>query len=207
MRFFRYVGKQKAIEEVCDMIAPRDTPTIVGFGNWSNQGNGISRPCSGPVKEIRKKLSQRGNVLFKNIDERNTSCTCHGCFERLVNMKANSVRWRRGQIGQLGVSVKEKVMVKNVKVHKILHCCNSVGSAPSVRCGTTWNRDVNASKNILLLLMTWVAGQERPAAFCVPSKNKITTSREATEMLRPVDPPLGSIGHTRLLSSEHQLKC
>ena len=34
MRFFRYVGKQKAIEEVCDMIAPRDTPTIVGFGKW-----------------------------------------------------------------------------------------------------------------------------------------------------------------------------
>jgi hypothetical protein len=57
----------------------------------------------------------------------------------------------------------------------------------------------------VLLLMTWVAGQERPAAFCVPSK-KITTSREATEMLRPVDPPLCSIGHTRLLSSVHQLK-
>lgn len=49
--------------------------------------------------------------------------------------------------------------------------------------------------------MTWVAGKERPAAFCVPSQNTITTSREATEMLRPVDPPLGSIGHTRLLSS------
>ena len=158
MRFFRYVGKQKAIDAVCDVIAPRDRITVVGFGNWSNQGDGISRKCSGPMKEIRKRLSGRTNVLFKNVDERNTSCTCHGCFQKLENMEAASVKWRKAPDGSQPEDVsgasnaRVKVVVKNVKVHKVLHCCNSVGSAPSVRCGATWNRDVNAAKNILLLL-------------------------------------------------------
>ena len=37
----------------------------------------------------------------------------------------------------------EKVVVSSNMVHKVLHCHNSV-------CGATWNRDVNAAKNILL---------------------------------------------------------
>lgn len=90
-----------------------------------------------------------------------------------------------------------------------MHYCNSFGSAPLVRCGKTRNRYVNASNNILILLMTRVTGQERLTAFCVPDCKKTQLpDREATEMLRPVDPPpVGSIGHTRLLSYVHQLKC
>jgi hypothetical protein len=215
MRFFRYVGKQKTIEKVCDLIAPKAKKTVVGFGNWSNQGYGISRSCSGPVKEIRKCLSRRQNVLFKNVDERNTSCTCHGCFQKLVNMKADSVVWRRVQNEPSALIdgapttttttfEKQKTVVKNVKVHKVLHCRNSVKSASSnVRCGATWNRDVNAAKNLLLLLTTWMDGKERPAAFCVPSSSptpKTTVSGEANVGAQPTDPH-GSVSSLQLLSS------
>jgi hypothetical protein len=169
MRFYRFVGKQKAIDAVCNVIAPKDKLTVVGFGNWANQGSGISRKCSGPISEIRKRLSRRTNVLFKNVDERNTSCTCNGCFQKLINMKADSVKWRTAVDDGCEMVVAKKVVLKNVKVHKVLHCCsNSVESAFSGRCGTTWNRDVNAAKNLLLLLTTWIEGKERPAAFCVP---------------------------------------
>ena len=195
MRFFRYVGKQKTIEKVCDVIAPRAQTTVVGFGNWSNQGYGISRSCSGPIKEIRRCLSRRKNVLFKNVDERNTSCKCHGCFQRLVNMKADSVVWRgvckESPIDGSITVEKQKMVVKNVKVHKVLHCRDSVKSASSnVRCGATWNRDVNAAKNLLLLLTTWMDGRERPEAFCVPSPPpKTTVSIEASVSAKPTDPP------------------
>jgi hypothetical protein len=154
MRFTRYIGKQKTIEQVCDMIAPRDRAVVVGFGNWANSGEGISRTCSGPIREIRCRLSRRPNVLFKNIDEHKTSCTCHGCFRALVNMKADRMKWSRRESDGRWVTTK----VERTKVHKVLHCRNSV-------CGTTWNRDVNASKNILLLLDTWMDGRERPAPF------------------------------------------
>jgi transposase len=53
-----------------------------------------------------------------------------------------------------------------LRIHKVLHCKRSVRDGPQDRCRATWNRDVNASKNILMLLMLEVLGMERPAAFC-----------------------------------------
>ena len=172
MRFLRYQGKQRAIEKVCDLIAPPGRTVIVGFGNWSNNGSGIRRSCSGPIREIRQRLSRRHNVHFKNIDEKYTSCTCHGCFARLANMRADTVRVRVNKDGE--VIRKE---VHNNKVHKVLHCRTSVGSEPVLaRCGATWNRDVNASKNILMLLECWIAGFERPKPFMKRPATVITNT-------------------------------
>ena len=193
MRFFRFSGKQKTIDRVCDMIAPKDRIVIVGFGDWSNNGAGISRPCSGPIREIRQCLARRPNVLFKNIDEHRTSCTCHGCFARLANMKANSVKFNRVD----GIKIRKEV--KNTKVHKVLHCCNSVGVEPvTVRCGATWNRDVNASKNILMLLEFWIKGYERPPMFTRASKN--TVSARGKSFTAPASTQVVGVGQTGLLS-------
>eukprot|EP00798_Chlamydomonas_sp_ICE-L_P003340 gene3340-biopygen21104 len=198
MRFLRFMGKQKTIEEVCNTIAPRNEVTVVGFGNWSNQGYGIRLSCSGPIKEIRQRLSRRENVLFKNVDEYKTSCTCHGCFNRLVNMKATSTLWRWRKVTENGVEVNRRVkeVVNNNKVHKVLHCCNSVPSVTS-RCGATWNRDVNASKNLLLLLVVWMDEKERPANFCRSLRN--TVSEEAAESFNHVHPGVDS-HETQMLS-------
>ena len=196
MRFMRYVRKQKAIETVCDVVAPRDKFVVVGFGNWNNNGQGIKRHCSGPVAEIRRALKRRRNVLYTNIDERNTSCKCHGCHERLVNMKADSVVCRKSQDGG-----RDKMVRLDTRVHKVLHCRNSVGSAPiEGRCGTTWNRDVNAAKNMLLLLAKWIRGEQRPAAFSWAPKPKRNTdlSRQPRRCTMPC--PSDKAGQAKLLS-------
>lgn len=160
MRFSRFMGKQKAIETVCDEIAPTDRMAVVGFGDWSNNGSGISRRCSGPIKEIKHRLSHRPNVLFKSIDEYRSSCICNSCHSRLTNMRAaESVVRKRSRVGE---HEGERLVVRNNKVHKVLHCCDSVKSAPeNGRCGATWNRDVNASKNILMFLRLWIADERR----------------------------------------------
>jgi hypothetical protein len=81
-------------------------------------------------------------------------------------MKADSVRLSRTKEGE---TIRKEV--KNNKVHKVLHCRNSVGVEPVLaRCGATWNRDVNASKNILFLLELWIMGDERPPMFSRTSK-------------------------------------
>ena len=171
MRFFRYVGKQKAVESVCDLVAPRHKLAIVGFGDWSNLGHGIRRTCSGPVKEIKRRLSRRPNVLFRSVDEFRSSCVCSCCHGRLTNMRAHSMVRRRvwpeaedeGEGRQPSLQL---VAVPHNKVHKVLHCRNSVESAVVQRCcGATWNRDVNASKNILSFLRAWIDGEPRPSAF------------------------------------------
>ena len=180
MRFLRYQGKQRAIEKVCDLIAPPERTVVVGFGNWSNSGSGISRSCSGPIREIRQRLSRRPNVCFKNIDENYTSCTCHGCFARLTNMRADTVRVKVNKKGEV---VRKEVA--NNKVHKVLHCRTSVGSEPVLaRCGATWNRDVNASRNILMLLETWIMGFERPKPF-MKSPAIAKTNTVSTEAMAP----------------------
>ncbi len=60
------------------------------------------------------------------------------------------------------------------RVHKVLHCRNSVGSVQSERCGMTWNRDTNAAKNILMLALHELRMWQRPDVFCRSQKTNIT---------------------------------
>lgn len=163
MRFLRFVQRQKAVHDICDLIAPKGLQTLVGFGDWSGGHNSpISRRTCGPLAAIKFELSTRPGVTFRTVNEYLTSQTCHGCQNRLCNMKAMSTRIKRSEDG--GVT---KTMVKS-RVHKVLHCRNSDERA-SARCGTTWNRDVNASKNILTLVKLEMEGLSRPPAFCRPA--------------------------------------
>ena len=59
------------------------------------------------------------------------------------------------------------------KIHKVLHCKPSEGKPTEARQKTTWNRDVNASNNILMLLMKELEGKPRPDPF-VSAKMKKT---------------------------------
>ena len=164
MRFLRFVGKQRAVDAICELVAPRASGlTVVGFGDWAGPGGTpIKRRCAGPLQEIKFRLSRRSDVVLRSVWEHKTSVTCHQCFGRLVNMRAASVVYRKGAFVEKAPS----------KVHKVLHCKRSEGGPKEGRCGVTWNRDVNASKNILMLLVLDLLGEPRHA-FCpgsVPEK-------------------------------------
>ena len=161
MRFMRFCRRKQTVSWLCSKLAPPDEPCVViGFGDWSGgHQSPISRRCAAPLKDIKFELQQRDNVILGHVPERLTSRVCHCCHERLCNMKAPSTVWRRVE----GETKKRKVVVHG-SVHKVLHCKNSVERS-SGRCGTTWNRDVNAAKNILMLATLMIWGQERPAAF------------------------------------------
>jgi hypothetical protein len=144
---------------VCDTIAPRDSKmTIVGFGDWNGgSGTPISRRTCGPLQEIKMELRSRANVVLLDVKETKTSVTCNACFGRLVNMKAPlTVRVNR--------RTEEKRELTNQRVHKVLHCRSN--ECRKSHAHTTWNRDVNASKNILMLTMLMLQGKDRPPAFC-----------------------------------------
>jgi len=170
-RFLRYVNRQKTIQEICDKIAPRTRKntrqghTLVGFGNWSGGHTScISRKTCGPVKEIVRELSRRPNVSLKYIDEYNTSKVCNVDHSILKNMKAKTTKKLKSG---------EKIVTFG-KVHRVLHCTNSVTDSRKNQTKTTWNRDVNASINILKLFVAELKGEDRPIVFTRSSSRRNT---------------------------------
>jgi hypothetical protein len=171
MRFMRFVFKKRTVKNIVDMIvgdqADETIFTVVGFGDWSGGSQSpVSRRCAGPIQEIKEKISRRRNAALKMMDEHKTSQNHHETFKKLVNMKAKSTVFNRDGT---------KKTVFN-KVHKVLHCQPSADKSKTCK-ETTVDRDVNAAKNILMLLQRELEGLERPSAFCRQTKN---SERQAT---------------------------
>lgn len=161
MRFLRYVNKKNVIKQICDEIAPPEKISIIGFGDWNGGvGTPIKRRCAGPLQEIKMELKGRDNVRFISIPEFGSSKHCYLCHCELSNMRAECTKVRRAKGSTAAIRT-----TRVTKIHKVLHC-NSSQIGSSNQCGTTWNRDVNASKNILMLTMCKIYGYERPSAFC-----------------------------------------
>lgn len=204
MRFLRFRSRQKAIHEICVLVAPLRTDgnvTIVGFGDFSLKNSPVRRKTCGPLKDIRRRLRERADVVLLDIDEFRTSVTCHCCRNMLVNMRAVTTRKSREE--RTGATCPHWAtghnMVKSVgrsKVHKVLHCSSNDKQGQPC-CGTTWNRDVNASKNMLELTMCITRGYDRPAAFCRQtvepkkkrSKKEVTVVKQAIPCETPSPPP------------------
>jgi hypothetical protein len=159
LRFLRYRMKSKAIDTMCERLAPRDHMVVIGFGDWHGpKDSPISRRTVGPLAELKAALRRRPNVRLRMVDEFNTSRTDCETHMRLVNMKAKTTRLKRSD----GATTKATTFGK---VHKVLHCRNSDGSLPAGCRQTTWNRDVNAAQNMLKLLQLELRNSPRPEAF------------------------------------------
>ena len=167
----RYVFKQKAVSDIASMIAPNGVFTVVGFGDWSGPGGTpIKRRFCGPLQEIKRELARRTeSCLLRSIWEYRTSKVCSVTKTELVNMFAESTTFDR--------KVGAKVPQPRSRIHKILHCRNSKGA--SRLHGGTWNRDVNAARNILMLLQLEVRGAARPVEF-MPAQ--LSTRRKASRL-------------------------
>lgn len=122
-----------------EKVFGRPDNVVVGFGDYSN--NTTHKKFNEPVKGkgFRKLLRQYGYNVYL-VNEFRTSCRCSHCegecktFRKCVNPRP----W------------KDNIIMR----HGLLECKT---------CNRLWNRDMNASLNILKICKEAIAGKERPA--------------------------------------------
>ncbi len=151
LKFKKFVHAKKKLDALCQSIVrlgDGSRPTskrdvVVGYGDWG-KGKGCAAgvkgvPC-GPFRKLRHALERYATVY--DVDEAYTSKVCSCCGMHTLRNMRNKFRDEERR-----------------KVHGVLHCWNS--ECPR----NTWDRDVNASRNILEVLSAFLQGRKRPIKF------------------------------------------
>ena len=161
LKFRRYVLRQRTLRSMCqDLTSKAGKRTLVGFGDWSNKDSaGIIRKCPiGPVKKFQDCLKRYCTVV--SVDEYKTSKTHETCHGELMKREIHKHHKKGTYKDQYYQGGEFKCIMKP---HSVLFCANK-------SCRMLVNRDVNASRNILMCLKCSITGLERPSALSrVPS--------------------------------------
>ena len=155
LSFRSYCRGKATMAKICNAIV-ENKKTLVGFGDFSQQHGLVKKHPTAPIQKFKNALKQYCDVV--EIDEWGTSKTCNICHSKIELYKNKVIRKKRD-----GSRTKARMSninsVVRCKFNECKLCC--------------MDRDINASKNILLLLQYQKAGKKRPECFN-PSKTIIT---------------------------------
>ena len=159
-RFERYTLKQKTIHQFCTRIIseiPKNETTVIAFGNasWSKNLKGYASSCRGKVFYNYLKTRFKDHKLFVfSTSEYNTSQICSKCqkFQRIISATEKGV----------------------AKPHYVRRCKNII-------CHTLWNRDINASRNMITVLKSLIKTGKKPDVFSnhIPTKTENASVNDA----------------------------
>ena len=131
-----YVHSQKALEYISKKVVD-NKKTLIGFGDWSQQDGVIKGHRKAPLNRTKRVLRKHATVI--DIDEYLTSQKCSCCGAKMKRAKLAKT-FKDGE-------------TKIVSCFKVLRCTT---------CNTLWNRDVNASRNLFMVLKNQLLGLKRP---------------------------------------------
>ena len=151
LQFTGYIKKQLTYNALCNKIEGKEKgkekiegdeekKILIGWGNGGGNRKGLKGtklPCKGFKNEVERKCRR---VLLKDVDEYLTTQMCSKCGCKTGDVKVKKTI---------------KGVERLVSVYGLRRCTNN-------ECRITWDRDVNASRNILKILMCELEGKERP---------------------------------------------
>jgi hypothetical protein len=140
LRWRCYIHKQSVVDDICkELIAGRDKETlVVAFGDASFNHASKGHASSPRRLLIRNRLANAHDIQVLDVREFNTSRVCSSCHTHHPLDKPT------------GLNV--------LKSHFVRRCNNTY-------CQTTWNRDVNAARNIRDLGRLQWLGMKRPLLY------------------------------------------
>ena len=140
-RFKSYGKSQAALEAVVARVAPKGVVTVAAFGA-AGFGHALRGNPASPYGRIEKGLRKRKDCYVVKIGECCTSQKCSCCHHQLQKVKGERV---------IGGVLRQGIDTYGIKV------CN--------HCMTTWDRDLNAARNILAIFLALRGERPRPQAF------------------------------------------
>lgn len=154
-QFTRYIKTQKGYNKIIERLnlGTDGNKTVIGFGDGATNSNGSCKGAKVPGKSLYKKICQhdkskcnnQSSIICDLVDENYTSKICSKCYASLMPI----YKWKK-------ITFKDGT-TKNVKskVYGLLRCMNN-------ECGITWDRDINASRNIKQVTENLIQGKEHP---------------------------------------------
>ena len=163
---------RSAIDEIANRLCPDGTNSVVAFGS-ARFAASMRGQMPGPASKIRRHLivKKKGRVVL--VDEFQTSKKCSECTEiegGSVLRNPRMASWKDG----VGLHVKN--------VYELCQCTT---------CYRTWNRDVNAARNIWRAFHGEYTNGERPQHIRRPPQAEEVQEEAppAPPLLLPPAPP------------------
>jgi hypothetical protein len=141
LNFTSYCRSKASLHEICKKIT-NNKKTLVGFGDYSQQHGLVKNHPTTPILKLKKELKRYCDVV--DIDEWGTSKTCNNCFERITLYRNKKLYKGKARMSQY---------------HSVIRCSSNECKLCCM------DRDINASKNILLLLQCEKQRKRRPKCF------------------------------------------
>ncbi|KAK1940471.1 Peroxisome biosynthesis protein PAS1 [Phytophthora citrophthora] len=165
-RFTQDRAKMASLTTLATRIVPKPSKRVcIAYGDWSRR-DGIKGHPTGPVKGFIGALKKRATVI--PMDEYRTSITCSCCHKRLKqtrllnNVKRKDdeadVRTKENPSPKELKEIAEMSKFRNPKLASqkiVLRCSRNVLRCTNSCCKANfWNRNVNAVRNMLELLLS-----------------------------------------------------
>jgi len=176
LNFTSYCRSKATLAKICERISgvtkkTKHMKTLVGFGDYSQQHGLVKSHPTTPILRLKKELRRYCKVV--DIDEYKTSKTCSSCNKEIVLYRN---RIQRKKMGVL------EPIAKMTNIHSVIRCKHNECKLCCM------DRDINASKNILGLLLNQYRGEERPVCFR-PEKIAVKP-RKSDKRAKACDSPL-----------------
>lgn len=176
LNFTSYCRSKATLAKICERISgvtkkTKHVKTLVGFGDYSQQHGLVKSHPTTPILRLKKELRRYCKIV--DIDEYKTSKTCSSCNKEIVLYRN---RIQRKKMGVL------EPIAKMTNIHSVIRCKHNECKLCCM------DRDINASKNILGLLLNQYRGEERPLCFR-PEKIAVKP-RKSDKRAKACDSPL-----------------
>ena len=160
LSFRSYCRGKSTMHKLCMSIV-ENKKTLVGFGDFSQQHGLVKKHPTAPIQKFKYELIKYCDII--DIDEWGTSKICNLCKSPIELYKNKVIRKKKD-----GTHTKARMSLINsvirCKLNECKLCC--------------MDRDINASKNILLLLQLQHAGKKRLECFSPKNMNDYDTPLE-----------------------------